>query len=166
MKFSFNEQREYAVIDAELEEIADKIADYDTQIAASVNDYVKLQELLAQKEALERLQDEKTERWLYLNELAERWKRKSETHKKNSPRKHVIASGAVCLSEREHDKVCFLWCSGKGGLPCQVLRTGLEICVCKICGQLKVSHQIFEGFCFVCKINACRRIFLRGCAVV
>lgn len=71
MKFSFNEQREYAVIDAELEEIADKIADYDTQIAASVNDYVKLQELLAQKEALERLQDEKTERWLYLNELAE-----------------------------------------------------------------------------------------------
>ena len=71
MKFSFNEQREYAVIDAELEEIADKIADYDTQIAASENDYVKLQELLAQKEALERLQDEKTERWLYLNELAE-----------------------------------------------------------------------------------------------
>ena len=71
LKFSFNEQREYAVIDAELEEIADKIADYDTQIAASANDYVKLQELLAQKEALERLQDEKTERWLYLNELAE-----------------------------------------------------------------------------------------------
>ena len=71
LKFSFNEQREYAVIDAELEEIADKIADYDTQIAASANDYVKLQELLAQKEALERLQDERTERWLYLNELAE-----------------------------------------------------------------------------------------------
>lgn len=71
LKFSFNEQREYAVIDAELEEIADKIADYNTQIAASANDYVKLQELLAQKEALERLQDEKTERWLYLNELAE-----------------------------------------------------------------------------------------------
>ena len=71
LKFSFNEQREYAVIDAELEEIADKIADYDTQIAASANDYVKLQELLAQKEALERLQDEKNERWLYLNELAE-----------------------------------------------------------------------------------------------
>lgn len=71
LKFSFKEQREYAVIDAELEEIADKIADYDTQIAASANDYVKLQELLAQKEALERLQDEKTERWLYLNELAE-----------------------------------------------------------------------------------------------
>ena len=71
LKFSFNEQREYAVIDAELEEIADKIADYDTQIAASANDYVKLQELLEQKEALERLQDEKTERWLYLNELAE-----------------------------------------------------------------------------------------------
>ncbi|MBS5145073.1 MAG: ABC-F family ATP-binding cassette domain-containing protein [Butyricicoccus pullicaecorum] len=72
LKFSFNEQREYAVIDAELEEIADKIADCDTQIAASANDYVKLQELLAQKETLERLQEEKTERWVYLNELAEK----------------------------------------------------------------------------------------------
>lgn len=72
LKFSFNEQREYAVIDAELEEIADKIADCDTQIAASANDYVKLQELLAQRETLERLQEEKTERWVYLNELAEK----------------------------------------------------------------------------------------------
>lgn len=72
LKFSFNEQREYAAIDAELEEIADKIADCDTQIAASANDYVKLQELLAQKEALEHLQEEKTERWVYLNELAEK----------------------------------------------------------------------------------------------
>ena len=72
LKFSFNEQRGYGAIDAELEEIADKIADCDTQIAASANDYVKLQELLAQKETLERLQEEKTERWVYLNELAEK----------------------------------------------------------------------------------------------
>lgn len=72
LKFSFNEQREYATIDAELEEIAAKIEDCDAQIAGSGNDYMKLQELLAQKEALEHLQEEKMERWVYLNELAEK----------------------------------------------------------------------------------------------
>lgn len=72
LKFSFNEQREYATIDAELEEIAGKIEACDAQIAGSGNDYVKLQELLAQKEALEHLQEEKMERWVYLNELAEK----------------------------------------------------------------------------------------------
>lgn len=72
LKFSFNEQREYATIDAELEEIAAKIEACDAQIAGSGNDYMKLQELLAQKEALEHLQEEKMERWVYLNELAEK----------------------------------------------------------------------------------------------
>ncbi len=72
LKFSFNEQREYACIDEELEEIAAKIAACEKQIAASGNDYMKLQELLAQKEELEQLQEQKTERWIYLNELAEK----------------------------------------------------------------------------------------------
>lgn len=72
LKFSFNEQREYATIDAELEEIAGKLETCDAQIASSGNDYMKLQELLAQKEELEHLQEEKMERWVYLNELAEK----------------------------------------------------------------------------------------------
>ena len=36
------------------------------------SDYVRLQELSAQKDALSAQLDEKTERWVYLNDLAER----------------------------------------------------------------------------------------------
>ena len=42
------------------------------KIAGASDDYVKLQELLSQKEELERQQEYKMERWVYLNELAEK----------------------------------------------------------------------------------------------
>lgn len=42
------------------------------EITASVSDYVKLQELSDRKEELEVLLAEKMERWVYLNDLAER----------------------------------------------------------------------------------------------
>ena len=72
LKFSFNEQREFDHIDEELEHLAAKIETCEQQIAGAANDYVKLQELLAQKEELERQQEYKMERWVYLNELAEK----------------------------------------------------------------------------------------------
>ena len=72
LKFSFNEQREFDHIDEELEQLAAKIETCEQQIAGAADDYVKLQELLAQKEELERQQEYKMERWVYLNELAEK----------------------------------------------------------------------------------------------
>lgn len=72
LKFSFNEQREFDHIDEELEQLAAKIETCEQQIAGAANDYVKLQELLAQKEELERQQEYKMERWVYLNEMAEK----------------------------------------------------------------------------------------------
>ncbi|MDR3728217.1 MAG: ABC transporter C-terminal domain-containing protein, partial [Oscillospiraceae bacterium] len=36
------------------------------------SDYVRLQELQAQQEELQKLLDEKMDRWVYLNDLAER----------------------------------------------------------------------------------------------
>ena len=72
LKFSFNEQREFDHIDEELEALAQKLAACEADIAAAGNDYVKLQELLARKEELEREQEHKMERWVYLNELAEK----------------------------------------------------------------------------------------------
>lgn len=72
LKFSFNEQREFDHIDEELEQLAAKIETCEQQIAGASDDYVKLQELLAQKEELERQQEYKMERWVYLNELAEK----------------------------------------------------------------------------------------------
>ena len=72
LKFSFKEQREYSLIDGEIAELEQKIADTENEITASLSDYVKLQELTEQKEILEKQLEEKMERWVYLNDLAER----------------------------------------------------------------------------------------------
>lgn len=72
LKFSFKEQREYSLIDDEIAELEQKIADTEKEISASLSDYVKLQELTEQKNNLEKALEEKMERWVYLNDLAER----------------------------------------------------------------------------------------------
>ena len=72
LKFSFKEQREFDTIDADIAALEQQISDCETAVAASASDYVRLQELLSQKEALEKQLEEKTERWVYLNDLAER----------------------------------------------------------------------------------------------
>ena len=46
-------------------------AETERQIEQQASDYTKLEELLARKEELTARLDEKTERWVYLNELAE-----------------------------------------------------------------------------------------------
>ncbi|MBE5767169.1 MAG: ABC-F family ATP-binding cassette domain-containing protein [Clostridiales bacterium] len=72
LKFSFKEQREYDTIDQDIADIEERIAACDEKIAQNSSDYVRLQELTAEKDALEALLEEKTERWFYLNDLAER----------------------------------------------------------------------------------------------
>lgn len=72
LRFSYKEQREFDTIDGELEQLNAKISDCDRQIAGASDDYVRLQELLDEKKELESRLEEKTERWLYLNELAEK----------------------------------------------------------------------------------------------
>lgn len=72
LKFSFKEQREYDSIDEEIAALEAKIADCEAEIERSSSDYVRLQQLLSEKEALEKQLEEKTERWVYLNDLAER----------------------------------------------------------------------------------------------
>jgi len=72
LKFSFKEKREYETIDQEIADIEERIAQCDESIALNASDYVRLQELAEEKSALEALLEEKTERWFYLNDLAER----------------------------------------------------------------------------------------------
>lgn len=71
VKFSYKEQREYETIDADIAALEDKIAALEEEIAASATNYGKLQELSAAKEAAETELEEKMDRWVYLNELAE-----------------------------------------------------------------------------------------------
>ena len=72
LRFSFKEQREYETIDADIAALEAQIADCDAEMERCASDYVRLQELSAQKDALSAQLDEKTERWIYLNDLAER----------------------------------------------------------------------------------------------
>ena len=71
VKFSYKEQKEYETIDADIAALEDKIATLEEEIAASATNYGKLQELSAAKEAAEAQLEEKMDRWVYLNELAE-----------------------------------------------------------------------------------------------
>ena len=53
-------------------EVEQKIRDVEAEIAKNSSDYMELQRLDGQKAELSRQLEEKTERWLYLNELNER----------------------------------------------------------------------------------------------
>ena len=71
LKFSFKEQREFETIDDDLARLEADIAACQAEQAACGSDYVKLQELQARQAELEAALEEKTERWVYLNELKE-----------------------------------------------------------------------------------------------
>lgn len=72
LKFSFKEQREYEEIDGVIAGLEEKIAQTEALIAQNASDYAALQELTAEKEELETQLAAKIERWVYLNDLAER----------------------------------------------------------------------------------------------
>lgn len=72
LKFTYKEQREYETIDSEIAALEQTIAALDEDIAGAASQYTKLEELMRKKEEAERTLDEKLERWVYLNDLAER----------------------------------------------------------------------------------------------
>ena len=71
LKFSFKEQREYDAIDQDIADLEEQIQEKEAEIAQNASDYVTLQRLIEEKAALEKAHEEKMERWVYLNELAE-----------------------------------------------------------------------------------------------
>lgn len=72
LKFSFKEQREFETIDDDIACLEQQIADTENEISKCSSDYVKLQELSELKDSLECKLSEKMDRWVYLNDLAER----------------------------------------------------------------------------------------------
>lgn len=71
LKFSYKEQREWETIEEDIAAVESLIAQLEEQISASASNYTRLNELMAQKEEQELLLEEKMERWMYLNDLAE-----------------------------------------------------------------------------------------------
>ncbi|MGN1317672.1 MAG: ABC-F family ATP-binding cassette domain-containing protein [Lachnospirales bacterium] len=72
LKFSFNEQKEYETIDDDIAKLEEKISEIEKAMAENSSIYSKLQELSEEKEKTEALLAEKMDRWIYLNELAEK----------------------------------------------------------------------------------------------
>ena len=72
LKFTYKEQREYETIDDDIATLEQKLESIERQIEANATNSVKLRELMAEQEKTQALLDEKTERWVYLNDLAEK----------------------------------------------------------------------------------------------
>ncbi|MDO5126603.1 MAG: ABC-F family ATP-binding cassette domain-containing protein [Eubacteriales bacterium] len=72
LKFSYNEQREYDTIDADIECLEQALEKISQSMEANATNSVKLKELLEEQERLSKELDNKMERWVYLNDLAEK----------------------------------------------------------------------------------------------
>jgi ATP-binding cassette subfamily F protein uup len=72
LKFSYKEQREYEEIDDIISGLENKIAEIEKEINKASSDYTLLEQLLYEKEQAGTMLEEKMERWVYLNELAEK----------------------------------------------------------------------------------------------
>ncbi len=72
LKFTYKEQKEYDTIDDDIAALEEKLSMLNEEIAKNSSNYSRLTELSAQKEDAEAALNEKMERWVYLNDLAEK----------------------------------------------------------------------------------------------
>lgn len=72
LKFSYKEQREYDTIDEDIAKLEARIEKLDQDMMANATNSGKLNELTKEKEEAEALLEEKMDRWVYLNDLAEK----------------------------------------------------------------------------------------------
>ena len=72
LKFTFKEQREFETIDGDIAALEGEITAVKAEQEKCASDYVALQDLQERQAALEARLEEKLERWVYLNDLAER----------------------------------------------------------------------------------------------
>ena len=72
LKFTYKEQREYETIDDEIAKLEAKVSALDADILANATNSGKLNELTKEKAQAEQELEEKMDRWVYLNDLAEK----------------------------------------------------------------------------------------------
>ena len=70
LKFTYKEQKDYETIEADMAALEERIAGLEEEIQASARDFVKLNQLMEEKEKAEKELEEKMDRWMYLEELA------------------------------------------------------------------------------------------------
>ena len=74
LRFTYMEQKEFDTIDEDIAILEGKIENLEGEISRNATDFVRLNELVKEKEEAEAQLEEKMDRWVYLNDLAERIK--------------------------------------------------------------------------------------------
>lgn len=72
LKFTYQEQKDYETIEAEIAALEEKLENVEKEILRFSRDFTKLNELTQEKEKTERILEEKMDRWIYLEDLAAR----------------------------------------------------------------------------------------------
>lgn len=72
LKFTYAEQKEYDTIDDDIASLESKIEELDGEIAGAATQYSRLNELMQEKAYVEAQLEHKMDRWVYLNDLAEK----------------------------------------------------------------------------------------------
>ena len=72
LKFTYKEQREFETIDDDIAALESRMEELERQLQANATNSVKLRELMEEQEKTQAALDEKMERWVYLNDLAEK----------------------------------------------------------------------------------------------
>ena len=71
LKFTYKEQQEWETIEETIAALEEEVAELEGEILQAASDYSRLNRLMQEKEEKEAQLEEKMERWMYLNELAE-----------------------------------------------------------------------------------------------
>ncbi len=71
LKFTYKEQKEWEIIEGEIAGLETKLQELDRQIDESATVFGRLSLLMEEKAQAEQALEEKMERWMYLNDLAE-----------------------------------------------------------------------------------------------
>ena len=72
LRFTYQEQKDWDVIESQIEKLEEEIAGLEVQMEKAASDFVKLKELMDRTAQAESELDAKMERWMYLNDLAEK----------------------------------------------------------------------------------------------
>ena len=72
LKFTYQEQKDYETIESDIANLEEKLEKIDEDMVKFSRDFPKLNELTKEKEDTQKLLDEKMERWMYLEDLAEK----------------------------------------------------------------------------------------------
>lgn len=72
LKFTYKEQKEFETIDGDIQALEAEIVRLEQEMAANATNSMRLSQLMEEKELKETQLEEKMERWVYLQELAEK----------------------------------------------------------------------------------------------